>query len=118
MVDPHIGALELKTKAWNVLEPLWIQWSHGYSLKIDQLKLRHQKGFIEIVDEVDAIWHYLKKKANAKTTILNANQDISLYLVVNAMDFENADFHRMNTPLWEDKDPEKVCLVIFYIVAN
>ena len=113
-IDAHIGASELKAMAWKRLQPLWLEWSHGFRLSINQLHLRQQKGYVEITKESDAIWDfYWKKKGNAKAHKFDPNVEVSLFLVVGTLDFEKADFHRINAIEGGSGDPNSTHSEVF-----
>lgn len=85
----HIGVKALKAVTYYTLLPLFIDWSKGYVIVIDKVRLR-SKEWVEMIpqgqgdsdDDVDAIssHFYVEKRGKSKGPQFQRNKVLPVYI--------------------------------------
>lgn len=83
-IPVHIGVQKLKVVVFYTLLPLFLKWSKGFSLGIEDVQLR-SKNWVELIarsPDIDAIADkfFVKGKNNARK--FSAGQGIDIYLAL------------------------------------
>lgn len=89
----HIGATDLKKRAFEQMLPAWKNWSCGFPLSIDDVQLQDKDG-ADIFSETEAIskWFY-KKNSRGVHTFRSGKCTIKLLVSNDTVDEVN--IHRM-----------------------